>query len=144
MNRLSKPLPSVLIVVAAAILGSITGCSNQGSVSLQKVQGTVKFRGKILDHGQVSFIPADGAAGQPALSEIHADGTYQLQTEGREGVPPGKYRVLIQCRQSSPASEKPKPVPMPSLIPEKYAAEKYSPLIVEVKSSVNDYPLVLE
>ena len=62
----------------------------------------------------------------------------------QDGAAEGKYRVLVQCRQLNPPSKRLTPVLLPSLIPAKYSDEKSSPLVVEVKAGVKEYPLVLE
>jgi hypothetical protein len=139
------PSPKIVLALAAAvILGSAAGCADRNSAPLLKVRGTVKYRGKLLDHGRVIFLPTPGVPGLPALGEIRPDGTYILQTGDKDGAAQGKYRVLIQCRKAGPSSERAKPVLPPSQIPEKYSDENASPISIEVKPGVEEYPIVLE
>jgi hypothetical protein len=73
-----------LLLLALACLGFL-GCGRpMGSVS-----GTVKYKGKLLPYGNVSFFGADGDA---AAAEIKDDGTYNIPR-----VPVGPVKVTVVC-----------------------------------------------
>jgi hypothetical protein len=130
-------------LAVSLVVGSLPGCSGRDAVSLQQVRGTVKYRGKSLDHGRVVFMPVQGMTGPPAIGEIQPDGSFQMQTDGKEGVAPGRRHVLVQCRESPAPTAKPQMVLLKSLIPELYSTDS-SPLYFEVKSDRNEYSISLE
>jgi hypothetical protein len=132
-----------LALAVSVLFGNALGCTGSNSLSLQKVQGSVKYQGKSLDHGRVTFMPERGTPGPPAVGEIQSDGSFQMKTDEQEGAAEGRHHVLVQCRESPPPSAKPQLVLLKSLIPEKYSGDS-SPLYFEVKPGENEYPLSLE
>jgi hypothetical protein len=137
------PLKIVLAAAALIILGYAAGCGSDNLPSLQKVRGSVKYKGKSLDHGRVTFMPERGTPGPPAVGAIQPDGSFRMQTEEKEGVAQGRHRVLVQCREIPAPSAKPQLALLKSLIPEKYSSDA-SPLHFEVKTGENDYLISLE
>jgi hypothetical protein len=132
-----------LALGAALVLGNFVGCNTGKALSLQEVRGSVRYRGKLLDHGRVVFMPVQGTPGPPAVGEIQPDGSFRMQTDEEEGASQGRHHVLVQCRQSPAPSAKPQMTLLKSLIPEKYANDA-SPLYYEVKPGKNEYPISLE
>jgi hypothetical protein len=112
------------------------------ALSLAPVHGTVKCKGKTLDSGQVVFVPDKDSVGVMTTGLIQADGTYKLETAGREGAMVGWNRVIVRPYQA--ASQKPSAAAPPSQIPDKYSWVDKTPLRFEVKSGQNEYKIVLE
>ena len=89
-----------------------------------------------VTNGSVSFRP-DAAKGNPSQHHpagvIDAEGNYRLFTAGKEGAPPGWYKVLVTVHEKiaqKPAEAHPG---MPkSLINARYAAVETTDLSVEV------------
>jgi hypothetical protein len=133
----------VLAAVVLTVLGNTVGCPSRNSLSLQKVEGSVKYRGKLLEHGLVVFMPERGTPGSPAVGAIQADGSFRMQTNDQEGAAQGRHHVLVQCRESPAPPAKPQMVLLKSLIPEKYSNDA-SPLYFEVKTGENEYSISLE
>ncbi len=82
---------SVLLACLALI-----GCG-EGEQTLVPVTGRVVFQGQPVAGGMIVFTPdeAYGSTGPIALARIAADGTYQLQSDGIDGVVPGWHQVSI-------------------------------------------------
>src|SRR5687767_256466 len=71
-NRLHTLLPPLARMgVCCAVVLFLAGCGghNRGTVT-----GIVKYQGKAVPSGQVSFIPPDGI---PVTADIRADGSYE-------------------------------------------------------------------
>jgi len=69
----------------------VAGCAQ----TLVPVEGTVTIEGKgPLTQGEVVYYP-DGSAGKIPRGKIGSDGKYHLETDGKAGAPPGKYKVTI-------------------------------------------------
>ncbi|MBN2579154.1 MAG: hypothetical protein JXB10_09205 [Pirellulales bacterium] len=139
----AAPIKIVFAVTAVGILANTAGCRSRKTVDLQKVQGSVQYRGKSLDHGRVVFVPVRGTSGPPALGEIQADGSFRMQTNEQEGAAEGKYKVMIQCREIPAPSANKQMILLKSLIPEKFSNDS-SPFEFEVKPGVNQYPISLD
>src|SRR5262249_8865344 len=99
------------------------------------VTGTVNYQDKLLETGVVVLV-ADRTKGNMTKHEprgpIMDDGTFEMETAGKPGAPPGWYRVKIHANQ--PQSEDPKKMyaRTASLIPPKYGDPATSGLTVEV------------
>jgi hypothetical protein len=135
-------------VVAAAGLAMLAAGGGCGSsdLPLATTYGTVTYKGKPLDHGQVIFTlekPGSGQRAVPSVGGINADGSYEMRTGARKGSPLGRFIVSVHCHKIPTEEEKQALRIMPSLIPTKYANEQ-SPLRFEVKSGSNEFNIVLE
>jgi len=94
---------SACILVAAA---SLTGC-NSGP-KLVPVTGTVTLDGKPLDGANIAFSPHPGNEYPAQGTDVTgAEGNYKLSTNGRAGLPPGKYTVSISKLAVKPGVELP-------------------------------------
>jgi len=87
-----------LLAVAAASIG----CGESGP-TLVPVTGKVTLDGKPLDGANIAFAPEPGNA-YPAIGAdvTGAEGNYKLMTNGRSGLPPGKYKVAISKVAAKP------------------------------------------
>jgi hypothetical protein len=120
--------------IAALLLLSAGGCGER----LYPVSGKVTLDdGKPLAKGLVIFEGLEGEKKVTARGDIQADGTYRLSTRRPgDGVPPGKYQVLISPRVDV---DNPEPVPFDN----RYTDFKTSGLTYEVTSGSNEYPIQL-
>ena len=88
-----------VLLSIGTILGGIAGCSDDApaAVEVHPVSGTVNVDGQPAAHVTVTFFPADGGGvAEGALGNTDASGKFNLRTtDGREGAPAGKYRVLF-------------------------------------------------
>ena len=105
------------------------------------VEGTVLFEdgkpAKSLVGGLVSF---ESVADQSnASGEIRANGSYRLMsTTGVDGVPAGKYRVLVM-----PPEPRDPDHPPPSELPDRYRSYERSGIEVMVEEKPNSIPIKL-
>jgi hypothetical protein len=75
-----------------------------------------------------------------ARGEIRPNGSYELSTyKPGDGLPPGKYRVLINPMDLSDVPDEKKDLPFDH----KYLRYETSGLEYEVKAGANDYPIRL-
>jgi hypothetical protein len=76
---------------AGAVFASLAGCDAGGS-RRYAVSGEVKFQGKPLDQGAITFLAQDAALGSGGGAQIK-DGHYDIPAA--HGLLPGKYRVMV-------------------------------------------------
>jgi hypothetical protein len=84
-----------LSLVCLVALGAAVGCGGLGT--LYPVEGKAEVDGKPLPQGvKIQFWPQ---AKLPAPAEISgtvdASGNYKMETNGKTGVPKGKYKVTV-------------------------------------------------
>jgi len=108
---------SVALVAAAfAGLGLFGGCGGD-SLGRQPVSGTVNLDGSPLSKGTINFQPVEKGIGSGTSIE---SGKYAIAR--KDGLPPGKYRVVINAPSGgAAATDAPPgdPAPPPQeLIPE--------------------------
>ena len=118
---------------AGLLLAVPTGCNRGPDLKLVPVSGRVTYDGRPVTTGSISFRP-DTAKGnsspyEPA-GDIDANGNYKLYTAGKEGAPPGWYKVAV-VSTAEPDPENPSAVPK-SFIPRKYGEPTNSGLEKEV------------
>jgi hypothetical protein len=121
--------------------------SRPGAAPLQPVSGKVSYRGQLLQTGMIVFTPdvSKGAAGGAAVGQIHADGTYTLNTGEATGASPGWYRVTVASVAATTAPSYGQPYVIPvSLIPEKYRDPDLSAISCEVKAKSNSIDFDLQ
>lgn len=113
-------------VVAALACGLVTGCGTGDDLPRERVSGTVKFDGKPLATGTISFLPtAADAPGTGSLVPI-VEGSYEVPLD--KGLVPGPYRVVISRTEEGAQPTNPQPgdgdAPIvKELIPAKYNRE---------------------
>jgi hypothetical protein len=113
-------------------------CLSACSTATFPVEGTVTVDGKPLDHGTVVFWPenAEGnTSPDTASSEIGANGTYALYTQGKEGAPIGVYRVTVVSQTQLDST---KPEKVKSLVPKKYTRREETDLRIKVVEDPSD------
>ncbi len=91
---------AAFLVFAAAFA---TGCGP--GLTLVPVSGRVTTDGDPLEGASVVFLPSvPNPDGESSYGVSGPDGRYVVQTEGKRGVVPGKYRVLVSKTVMDPAS----------------------------------------
>jgi len=136
--RASRNYWRALVLTAIGVFAAgLNGCGTRrypvtGAVALE--DGTPVTKGMII---------AERVEGGDAITvqgEIRADGTFQLgTTKPGDGVPPGKYRVLINSMDLSDLPDEQKDLPYDA----KYLSFKTSGLELEVKRGATDFPIKL-
>lgn len=130
---------------AAVLLALATGCAEHEAT----VSGRVTLDGKPLDHGAVTFHPAN--PGAAAYGSISAGGNYVVKTGRGKGLAAGPYVVTVQAvtmeslrEMKTDASGAPVESTGTLLTPPQYANRDASPLRVEVKPGSNSIDLELK
>jgi hypothetical protein len=134
----------------------IAGCGDKSGVGkVVPVAGKVTVAAQPLTAGTVTFVP-DAAKGNNSKFQpfgmLDKDGKYKLHTEGKEGAPPGWYKVTIST-MVPPGSDVPAPSkggenktagPTVSIDP-KYTTAETTPISLEVKDDpqAGDYDIKL-
>lgn len=128
--RSFRPLAVVLLV-------GLAGCGG----GKHPVRGTVSLDdGTPLTRGLVVFERVDGGPPITARGEVGADGRYELSTDKPgDGVPPGKYKVLINPLDLSDVPDEQKQLPFDV----KYMKFETSELEFEVPAGGTDFPIKL-
>jgi hypothetical protein len=86
-----KDLRSLNWLFGACILAvGMTGCAD-GRAKHYAVSGVVKWQGKPLDHGAITFLAEDPAIGTGGA--MIKDGQYDIPA--KQGLLPGRYKVVI-------------------------------------------------
>ena len=130
-------------LIGAALLA--VGCSSELPFPLATVEGTVAYQGKPIERGRVVFYPTAGTPGPTAVGMIEPDGTFRIQTLGRDGAAIGRHRITVHFCEVPPAEQATASdgfVPR-SLIPEKYTNPNTSGLWFEVQAGENVAPIEL-
>jgi len=131
-----KPLFHLAVLLVASL-----GCRPVGP---SPVAGVVTLDGKPLANASVQFLPV--GAGRDATATTNAAGEFVMSTiDPRDGVFPGKYKVLITPLPAAPeggpkpmsideamAAAAAAPPPVDSGFPQKYSLPAVTPLNVEV------------
>jgi hypothetical protein len=82
--------------IAPLALAGLVGCGYGGRVKLVPVKGTVTLDGKPLAQASVSFLPNPQNANQTAGGDVTGPkGNFTAIYQGRLGLAPGKYKVLV-------------------------------------------------
>ncbi len=125
----------------------LNGCDNSGKPKLVEAKGSLTYKGTPLKQCSVRFVPTAGGASSSGVTD--ANGEFVLTSEdGRPGIAPGSYRVIIidvssQAYLDDPLNPNPQPaqpkVSNPPL-PAEWSGQQ-SPITVDVKARV---PIKLE
>jgi len=100
MNRPASAASRVAVLISLALCG----CGGSGP-SLIKVSGTVTYNGKPLEGAIVSFLPLPANPEcRHAEDQTGPEGNYRAMTDGRTGLVPGKYHVVITKAPTVPAA----------------------------------------
>jgi hypothetical protein len=130
-----RPLKRATVPLLLAVLA---GCSN----GKHPVRGTVTLDdGTPLTKGLVVFERIDGGPAITARGQVGPDGRYELSTDKPDdGVPPGRYKVLINAMDLSDVPDEKKHLPFDV----RYTKFETSGLECEVKAGGTDFPIKLD
>src|SRR5581483_5964374 len=125
-----------LRLAAPVLLVALAGCAGK-----YPVRGTVTYDdGTPVTKGLVVFERTAGGPPVTARGQIQPDGHYELSTDKPgDGVPPGKYRVLLNPLDLSDVPDEQKVMPFDL----KFLKFETSGLEYEVKSGPNEYPITV-
>ncbi len=93
---------------APLVLVGLIGCgSEEDSVTLVPVKGTITRNSKPLANAKVSFIPdAANKVSTPGVDETGPEGNYLIKWKNRSGLAPGKYKVIVTPSATLPSGTK--------------------------------------
>ena len=144
MAQCLKSMKLFVIVMSGGFLcGVLFGCSDSNQPSIVPVSGQVMVNSKPASNTIITF--ADTEKGFAAIATIAADGSYQIQSQYGNGVPPGEY--LVSVSPPSTRDELDQTIPLPpgtAKIPQKYHAPQTSKLKAEVKAGETTYDFNLD
>jgi hypothetical protein len=136
----------LVLLVVGALFASV-GCGAKAPTEkLVPVSGNITVNGKPLTVGTLSFRPI-AEKGNTSPNEpggtIDETGKYTIHTQGKEGAPPGWWKVIVSARD--PIDPKDPYKPTKSHIPDKYELPNKTDLQVEVVETpgANAYDLKL-
>jgi hypothetical protein len=95
-----------LWLAALGVVLTATGCSP----SRIKVAGDVTLEGKALPKVMVTLTPVDGK-GRPCSGLTDDNGHFELLCDGKDGVPPGEYKVTFAATSGDKSIDNFKPDP---------------------------------
>jgi hypothetical protein len=142
-NAPTRPIRGLPLLLFAFLFGWLaSGCGDDSGVGR-----TVAVAGRVtIDNTPLTakstvvlFMP-DASKGNTSPFEptgtVDADGNYTLKTKGKNGAPPGWYKVVVTAHEGplpqhpqSPQKHRPT---VKTLVPARYGQEKTSDLSIEV------------
>jgi hypothetical protein len=128
-------LSSARPLTAALCLITLIGCGSKGGKNNVPVSGRVTLDGEPLTTGgQVSFIPFDQGAGASETigGTIDPSGGYKVFSGGKEGAPPGRYKVTVSPSMTPVKDSGPAMPRMP--FDQSFGDSSRTKLFVEVKA----------
>jgi hypothetical protein len=135
------------------VVGSLAFAGCDSLSSLTAVEGKVTVDGQPISGGRVAFLDAASGTnkGVDITGTIGSDGAYKMTSNGKAGVPKGKYKVTVNTMVpgAAPSGDPAKltgTAPGGSGILQRSANEKYemfdkTDLIIEVPSPSYDLKL---
>jgi hypothetical protein len=138
MSTLPAGLVRCLPLVSVALA---TGCGDAGVGPTFPVAGKVSFNNAPLTaKNTVILCKPDAARGNKSTFEpsgtVDAEGNYTLTTRGKNGAPPGWYKVVVTAREEAApvhpkGPQRHRPVSK-SLLPARYGQAQTTDLSIEV------------
>jgi hypothetical protein len=111
-----------LFCACALVIGP---CGCDAGPKRYGVSGEVKYQGKPLNHGGIIFLPADPTSGADSGGGNIKNGKYAILA--KEGLLPGKYKVMITSVDPNTKETDPDAPPGPAgPLPKDRVAPKYN------------------
>ncbi len=134
---MTRPRFRVVAIVFAVL--TLAGCGGSGRY---EVTGTVSYKGKLLESGQIRFDPMPGGSASAGATIVN--GAYKVPAG--LGLPPGKYKVYISGVGGSPVATGVipgnEPIPDPiDPIPAKYNSATTLTCDIVTGKNVHDFTL---
>jgi hypothetical protein len=98
-------------LLGICLVAGLAGCAG-GPAKPCAVSGVVKWQGKPLDHGAITFLAEDPALGSGGGAMI-TDGKYSIPA--KLGLLPGRYKVMVTS--VDPKDQTPDPDALPGYLP---------------------------
>jgi hypothetical protein len=120
------------LCVVGFLLLSLTACEGDPIGRTVPVKGKVTVNGKALTAGSVVYWPDEGKGNKSEFTpngQIGADGSYELNTKGKPGAPPGAYKVTVNAQTVVDST---KPETAKPLVSDLYTTKAKTPLLKEV------------
>jgi len=131
-----------IVLAIFVFLGS--GCGGPGE-PLGRVFGTVTYQGQPFSEAEVVF--SNESRGIHMTVALDNEGSYEVQTSGESGLPPGDYKVALHLPRIDAVT---KLGPQPKLpprrfpdIPQRYRSPKTSNLSLTVVEDDNQFDIDL-
>jgi len=122
----------------AFVLVFVTGCGDSGP-TFYPVTGRITFDDQPMVRQTTTVVlkpvaPAPDHIGPEPVGKVDFEGNYTIFTGGRQGAPPGLYKVVVTAHDEHIDLKQPRPKrPIPnSLLPAKYASAQTTDLTIEV------------
>jgi hypothetical protein len=96
--RIDSPIRALVLVVMLGALVATVGCGASGTI----VTGQVASGGKPYtineekEELQVTFVTGEGEEMKGYPANVQPDGTFSVVGPHGRGIPPGKYRIIVQ------------------------------------------------
>jgi hypothetical protein len=75
----------------------VSGCGD-GAGKLSPVEGQVTVDGApMAADAEITFVPNGNTSNANVRGKVQADGKYKMTTNGKDGVPAGKYKVVLSA-----------------------------------------------
>lgn len=146
-----------MVAVALIALVTLSGCGDKGP-KVYVVKGKLTKGGQPFGNVTITLAPWTGTEpgpGPEGSAPVAADGTFRIRTgsEGRDGLPPGQYKVYLAGKQDTPdfapgatpsmggATAGARGTTAPTIaedFPPDWKSPRTSPKTVEVKAEEND------
>jgi len=130
------------------MLTTVGGCStgSTSSISVYPVSGRVVLaNGKPARGASIVLVGRGVEGGANGVGTLDKDGRFKMMCMGdRDGMMPGKYKVVINPRNKAPGVSSEDQSFGMSNIPRKYWDDETADLFVEVKSGENNLELTLK
>ncbi|HVJ87627.1 MAG TPA: hypothetical protein VM452_18345 [Caulifigura sp.] len=155
-SRHSPRLPATVLLAgcAAFIIGAALYTARTNHRPVAAAFGRITFDGEPLRLGSILFVPTE--PGPTAQANLTSDGQYVLTTyEPGDGAVIGNHRIMVislaEDGQNRPegsvelpvVSESGDPIPLISVIPERYGDDKTSGLTATVVAGDNRFDFAL-
>lgn len=142
-----RTLRSYRLLGIALLVAATTGCQPKPVETLFPVTGHITLDGQPLGSGSLT-LRSDGpdVNWQQPTGMVEESGKYRVFTNGREGAPPGRYRVIAFVTENARLEAGAARPGLPqSLIPARYNDPRQTPLRLEVvaQPTANAYDLEL-
>jgi hypothetical protein len=94
MNCTVRSACSFFFPICVGLFVTLLGCTGK-SLPTGKVSGKVTHRGEPVTSGSLTFAPAAGTVGKPAIGAVKPDGSYTLTTNAPgDGAAIGRNKVI--------------------------------------------------
>ena len=139
-------------LVFVFLIPQVLGCGGPKGPLRVPVEGTVTIDGAPLTAAVVEYIPISQVAGNGGHGRTDSSGWYEVTTwQGKEGLPPGDYKVVIEKRVMPDGSdfpfhadEWPRKDETRQILPGRFAGRKESELKATVTEEEAEYNFALD